>query len=251
MWLWNQPERDDDAANPARVWTAVPLPGEMWKPFRDRFGLEAVISMYGQTEVMPATIGDVHRDDKPGSAGTAHPGVELRVVDDNGAEVPSGTPGELLIRARRAHVMFEGYLGVPGHRAGSDWFNTGDLVSVDADGDLYFVDRRSDHIRSRGHNVSSAEVEEALSRHPAVAEVAAFAVPCPQAEDDVMVAVVARPGAALDPGDLVTFAAARLPKYAVPRHVEVLDALPRSTTGKVEKYLLRQRGVTTRTWHRD
>ena len=74
MWL--------DADNPARIWTAVPLPGELWKPFCDRFGLEAVVSMYGQTEVMPATMGDARRTDKPGSSGHAQPGVELCVVDE-------------------------------------------------------------------------------------------------------------------------------------------------------------------------
>ena len=249
MWLWNRPEQPDDAVNPARVWTAVPLPGEMWQPFSDRFGLEAVVSMYGQTEVMPATMGDVRRQDKPGSSGAAHSGIELRVVDEHDREVASGTPGELLVRSSRPGAMFTGYLGTPGCRADSEWFRTGDLVTVDPDGDLYFVDRNSDHIRWRGHNVSSAEVEAVLARHPSVGEVAAYAVPCPEGEDDVMIAVVPRDGAAVDPRELVIFAAGQLPGYAVPRYVEVLDDLPRTATGKVEKYLLRQRGVTPRSWH--
>jgi carnitine-CoA ligase len=251
MWLWNRPEEPDDAANPARVWTAVPLPGEMWKPFCDRFGLQAIVSMYGQTEVMPATMGDAQEQEKPGSSGPAHPGVELRVVDECDRTVSRGTPGELLVRPRRPHVMFEGYLGEPVARSDSDWFRTGDLVTIDSDGDVYFVDRKSDHIRWRGHNVSSAEVETVLGRHPSVAEVAAYAVPSPEGEDDVMVAVIPCDDAAFDARELITFAAGQLPKYAVPRYVEVVDALPRTATGKVEKYLLRQRGVTPSSWYKN
>jgi crotonobetaine/carnitine-CoA ligase len=253
LWLWNRPEQPDDADNPARVWTAVPLNGDLWKPFRDRFGLEAVVSMYGQTEVMPATMGDARRTDKPGSSGPAHPDLELCVVDESDHEVPNGSVGELLIRPRRSNVMFEGYLdAIAGSESpDSGWFRTGDLVSLDEDGELYFVERKSDHIRRRGHNVSSAEVESVLGKHPGVLEAAAYAVPSAEGEDDVMIAVVARPGALLDPGELAAFAADRLPSYAAPRYVEVLDELPRSDTGKIAKYLLRKRGVTTDTWRQD
>ena len=124
-------------------------------------------------------------------------------------------------------------------------------MSLDEDGELYFVERKSDHIRRRGHNVSSAEVESVLGKHPGVLEVAAYAVPSAEGEDDVMIAVVARPGALLDSGERAAFAAARLPSYAAPRYVEVLDELPRSDTGKIAKYLLRKRGVTTDTWRQD
>jgi crotonobetaine/carnitine-CoA ligase len=253
LWLWNRPEQPDDADNPARVWTAVPLPGDLWKPFCDRFGLEAVVSMYGQTEVMPATMGDARRSDKPGSSGPAHPDLELCVVDESDHEVPSGSVGELLIRPRRSNVMFEGYLdAIAGSESpDSGWFHTGDLVTLDEDGELYFVERKSDHIRRRGHNVSSAEVESVVALHTAVLEVAAYAVPSAEGEDDVMIAVVPRPGELVDPGELAAFAVARLPGYAAPRYVEVLDELPRSDTGKIAKYLLRKRGITPDTWSGD
>jgi crotonobetaine/carnitine-CoA ligase len=251
LWLWNRPERPDDADNPARVWTAVPLAGDLWKPFCDRFGLDAVVSMYGQTEVMPVTMGDARRQDKPGSSGPARSDLELCVVDDSDHEVPTGSVGELLIRPRRRNAMFEGYLdAIAGSESpDSGWFRTGDLVSLDEDGELYFVERKSDHIRRRGHNVSSAEVEFVVTQHHAVGEAAAYAVPAADGEDDVMIAVVPRPGERIDARELAAFAAARLPRYAAPRYVEVFDELPRSDTGKVAKYLLRNRGVTASTWH--
>jgi crotonobetaine/carnitine-CoA ligase len=251
LWLWNRPEQPDDADNPARVWTAVPLPGDLWKPFCDRFGLEAVVSMYGQTEVMPVTMGDARRKDKPGSSGPARPDLELCVVDESDHEVPSGSVGELLIRPRRRNAMFEGYLGAIAelHSPDSGWFRTGDLVALDEDGELYFVERKSDHIRRRGHNVSSAEVEFVVTQHPAVAEAAAYAVPAAEGEDDVMIAVVPRAGERIDPAELADFAADRLPRYAAPRYIEVLDDLPRSDTGKVAKYLLRNRGISATTWY--
>jgi len=206
--------------------------------------------MYGQTEVMPATMGDARRKDKPGSSGPAHPDLELCVVDESDHEVPSGSVGELLIRPRRRNVMFEGYLdAIAGSESpDSGWFHTGDLVTLDEDGELYFVERKSDHIRRRGHNVSSAEVESVVALHSSVVEVAAYAVPSAEGEDDVMIAVAPRPGELIDPGELAAFAAARLPGYAAPRYVEVLDDLPRSDTGKIAKYLLRKRGITPDTW---
>jgi crotonobetaine/carnitine-CoA ligase len=247
-WLWSQPRRSDDADNPARVWTAVPMPAELWRPFTDRFGLQAVVSMYGQTEVMPATMGDARRPAKPGSSGRAQPSLELRIVDDGGAPLPVGATGEIVIRPKRPHAMFEGYLGRPESAVGTDgWFHTGDLGRLDDDGDLFFVDRRADHIRRRGHNVSSAEIEAVVGAHPAVADVAAYAVAADDAEDEVMVTVVPRPGHDLAVADLLAFCRDRLPYYAVPRYVEWAAELPRTATGKVEKYRLRERGVTPTT----
>jgi crotonobetaine/carnitine-CoA ligase len=244
-WLWNQPPRPDDADNPVRVWTAVPMPADLWVPFTERFGLQAVVSMFGQTEVMPATMGDARRPAKPGSSGRPQPNVELRIVADDGTELPTGGTGEIVIRPRRPHGMFEGYLGLPDSAAFRDgWFHTGDLGRLDEDGDLFFVDRRADHIRRRGHNVSSAEIEAAVGAHPAVAEVAAYAVAAADAEDEVMITVVPRPGATVGIAELLAFCADRLPYYALPRFVVSAAELPRTATGKIEKYRLREQGIT-------
>jgi crotonobetaine/carnitine-CoA ligase len=201
--------------------------------------------MFGQTEVMPATMGDARRPAKPGSSGRPQPNVELRIVADDGTELPTGGTGEIVIRPRRPHGMFEGYLGLPDSAAFRDgWFHTGDLGRLDEDGDLFFVDRRADHIRRRGHNVSSAEIEAAVGAHPAVAEVAAYAVAAADAEDEVMITVVPRPGATVGIAELLAFCADRLPYYALPRFVVSAAELPRTATGKIEKYRLREQGIT-------
>jgi crotonobetaine/carnitine-CoA ligase len=244
-WLWNQPRQADDADNPARVWTAVPMPADLWLPFTERFGLQAVVSMYGQTEVMPATMGDARRPAKPGSSGRPQPHVDLRIIDDDGTVLPSGATGEIVIRAARPHGIFEGYLGLPAEAALRDgWFHTGDVGFLDDEGDLFFVDRKADHIRRRGHNISSAEIEATVGAHPAVADVAAYAVTAAEAEDEVMITVVRTAGADLTVTELVAFCADLLPRYALPRYVSWADELPRTATGKIERYRLRERGLT-------
>jgi crotonobetaine/carnitine-CoA ligase len=246
-WLWNHSRRPDDADTTARVWTAVPLPAELWLPFMERYGLQAVVSMYGQTEVMPATMGDARLPPKPGSSGRPRSSLDVRIVDDSGTPLPPGATGEIVIRPRRPHAMFEGYLGFTTPATGDGWFHTGDLGRLDDDGDLFFVDRQADHIRRRGHNVSSAEIEEALSAHPAIAEAAAYAVAADEAEDEVMITVVPRPGAEVTVDDLLAFCADRLPHYALPRYIDWASELPRTATGKIEKYRLRDAGVTPTT----
>jgi len=173
--------------------------------------------MYGQTEVMPATMGDARRPAKPGSSGRPQSGLQVRIVDDAGTPLPAGMTGEIVIRPRRPHAMFEGYLGSSPSATPDTWFHTGDLGRVDDDGDLFFADRKADHIRRRGHNVSSAEIEDGVSAHPAIADVAAYAVAAEEAEDEVMITVVLRPGAKVTVDDLLAFCAERLPHYALPR----------------------------------
>jgi len=247
MWLWEREQVPEETDNPARIWTAVPLANELVAPFRHRFGLDGVFSAYGQTEVMPATMGDALRPAKPGSSGRPQSSLDVRVVDDTGTPLPAGATGEIVIRPRRPHAMFEGYLGFPPPAADIGWFHTGDLGRLDDDGDLFFVDRKADHIRRRGHNVSSAEIEEAVSAHPAVADVAAYAVAADDAEDEVMITVVRRPGAQVTVDDLLAFCADRLPSYALPRYIDWAPDLPRTATGKIEKYRLREAGVTPTT----
>src|SRR5258708_19933038 len=129
---------------------------------------------------MAAPRGDARRPAKPGGSGRPQPNVELRIVADDGTVLPAGATGEIVIRTRRPHGLFEGYLGLPASAAFTDgWFHTGDLGRLDDDGDLFFVDRKADHIRRRGHNVSSAEIEAAVAAHPPAAAVPPFPAPPP------------------------------------------------------------------------
>ena len=131
------------------------------------------------------------------------------------------------------------------------WFHTGDLLRRDADGYYSFVGRTSDSIRRRGENISAFEVEEVVKLHPGVLDAAAYGVPSDFTEDDVMVAVVPRPGHGLDPADLAAFCAGRLARHMVPRYVDVVADLPRTPTEKIRKDVLRDRGVTATTWDGD
>jgi carnitine-CoA ligase len=257
LWLWNQAPRTDDAINPARVWAPIPLPYELREPFKRRFGIEHLWSTYGGTEFMSVTNTDVRRPWPAGGSGRARASVELAVLDDLGRPVPTGEIGELCVRPSSPHAIFAGYLELPEatlERFRDLWYHTGDLVRIDASGELFFVDRKDDYLRVHGENVASYEVETSLERHDAVAEVAAYGIRTGDAalvvEDEIMIAVVLREGAAVDPEELLAFAGSELPHFAVPRYVEFVSDLPRTATGRIRKHLLRDRGVTGDTFDR-
>lgn len=150
--------------------------------------------------------------------------------------------------------MSEGYYKQPAANAAQMknlYFHTGDFGRFDEAGYLHFVDRKKDAIRRRGENVSSFEVERSILTHPDVADAAVYAVPSEFAEDDVMVAVVAKADSELDVTDLMTHCVAKLPFFAVPRYVRLVEDLPRNAVGRVLKYRLRDEGVTADTWDRE
>jgi crotonobetaine/carnitine-CoA ligase len=130
------------------------------------------------------------------------------------------------------------------------WFHTGDRVVRETDGYFRFMDRIKDAIRRRGENISSFEVEQVLLSHPSVANAAAFPVRSQLAEDEVMAAIVLNPGQNLSAPDLIEFCKPRLPYFAVPRYLEFVQELPTTENGKVQKYKLRERGITPATWDR-
>jgi crotonobetaine/carnitine-CoA ligase len=131
------------------------------------------------------------------------------------------------------------------------WFHTGDRVTRDAGGHFRFIDRLKDVIRRRGENISSHEVEQILLSHPDTEAAAVFPVPSDLAEDEVMAALVLRRGQAFDPIALMRFCEARMPYFAIPRYLEVMSDLPRTENGKIQKFKLRERGVTPATWDRE
>jgi long-chain acyl-CoA synthetase len=204
---------------------------------------------YGLTETAPIlTIlaDEDHRagvaaDDASilGSAGRPLVGVELRIVDDDGVECPTGAPGEVLVRG--PGVML-GYHDRPQETAQAlrgGWFHTGDVGALDAHGRLTILDRKKDLIISGGENVYSVDVEAALARHPAIAEVAVIGVPDDRLGEAVAAIAVLRSGAALSAEELIAHCRASIGAFKVPRHVRFVDALPRTPVGKVQKAALR------------
>ena len=132
-----------------------------------------------------------------------------------------------------------------------DWLHSGDLFYEDEEGYLYFVDRKTDSMRRRGENISSWEVENVIEKHSAVAECAAFGVPSELGEDDVMVWVKAKEGLELNPEELIRFCAENMAYFMVPRYVDIVEDIPRTSTLRVQKAQMKKQGVTGVTWDRE
>jgi crotonobetaine/carnitine-CoA ligase len=257
MFLWRAPARPDDRDNPLRVAGMVPMPDQLIGPFCERFGMERILQGFGQSE----TFGVLHRGLrlgrtwKAGSLGVPCDDVDVKLVDDRDHEVPAGVPGEFCIKPKKPHTLFEGYFNDPeATRAAfvGEWFKTGDLGRRDEDGEFFFVDRKKDAVRFAGRNISTLEVEAAVRKHQAVADVAAFGVRSQEleSEQELKINVILRSGASLTPEELARFINDSAPYYFVPRYIEFVDSLPYTPTSKVQKFLLREQGVTKATWDR-
>lgn len=250
-FLLKAPPSADDRAHPLRRAFITPF-GEDGPAFAERFGVEAW-TIYNMTEIAsPLHAGPGIT--RKGIAGAPRPWFELRIVDADDLEVPDGETGELIIRAHRPWALMKGYYNNPGATAEAlrnGWFHTGDGFRRDADGTYFFVDRLKDVIRRRGENISSFALEAEVRIHPAVKECAAVAVPSAFTEDEVLVVVTPVEGATLDAAELISFLAASVPHYMVPRYVRQVEALPKTSSGKVQKHELRAEGVTPDTFDRD
>jgi crotonobetaine/carnitine-CoA ligase len=181
-------------------------------------------------------------------------GFAARVVDVHDNEVADGEAGELVLRADEPFAFATGYFGMAEKTVEAWrnlWFHTGDRVVRESDGYYRFIDRMKDAIRRRGENISSFEVEEVLVSHPQIENAAVFPVRSELAEEEVMAALVLRPGAQIGYAELLDFCQPRMPYFAVPRYLQFVDALPVTENGKVTKYKLRERGVTAGTWDRE
>ena len=247
--LLAQPERAAERAHRVRIGLGPGVPAAACDAFRSRTGV-TLLEGYGSTETN-FVIATAANSPRSGVMGWLRPGFEARVVDEHDVELPPGEAGELVLRADEPFAFATGYFGMPDKTLEAWrnlWFHTGDRVVRGADGAFRFFDRIKDAIRRRGENISSYEVEQVLLSHPDVGAVAVYPVRSELAEDEVMAALIPQPGRSLDPAELARFCAARLPRFAVPRYIDVVSDLPRTENGKVQKYKLRERGVTASTW---
>ncbi|MFF8605653.1 AMP-binding protein [Streptomyces sp. NPDC015346] len=250
LWLLHkQPPRPDDADIPARIAICSSTPGDVLLDFEKRFGVK-IVEAYGMTECLLITA--VPCDEtKPGTIGKPLPEMEVRVVDEDDAEVAAGETGELVFRPRDEYAMMQGYWIKPEETVEAWrnlWFHTGDLVRQDGEGWIEYIGRKKDSIRRRGENVSAWEVEQVVVAHPDVLEAAAIGVPSEVGEEDVAVLVVVAAGSDLDPRELLAFLEKDLPRFAVPRYVEVVDSLPKTPSERIEKRRVRERGITASAW---
>ncbi len=238
--MLEMPELSQAACSTLRIAVsgAAPCPWELAEAWRLRTGVR-IVRGYGMTELFRpiSYLADDPTDFKD-AIGRPVPGVEVRVVDEDGRPLGSGEPGELWIRTPAA---MDGYL-----RAEEDtravlrdgWFHTGDLGTVSSEGFVSVVGRKKDLILRGGYSVAPGEVEAALMAHPSVAEAAVIGTPDAVLGEEIAAFVILRPGARVDAPELVEFCRGRLAAFKYPRRVSIVTDLPRSATGKVLKWRL-------------
>ena len=242
-WL-NTPgvERFDLSKVRLAVSGAAPLPGMVLEDFRRKLGI-TIWEGYGLTETAPGvTSNAMGAEAKPGSIGKPLPGVEVRIVDHSGDDVEDGDPGEIIVRGPN---VFRGYWRQDAATAEvivDGWFHTGDVGYADEDGYIFLVDRVKDLIIVSGFNVYPREVEEAIFRHPKVADTAVVGIPHPYTGEAVKAFVVLKPGETTTEEEILEFCKRSLARFKCPQVVEFVSELPHLPTGKVLRRLLRDGG---------
>ncbi|MBA3027957.1 MAG: ATP-dependent acyl-CoA ligase [Desulfobacteraceae bacterium] len=250
--LYKAPPTNQDGKNHhVRFARGAGAPADLIPDFERRFNLE-IVESYGTTE--GGSINNRPGDRKIGSMGRPPYYNEAKVVDDDDNDLPAGNVGEMIIRPTDPTEIWVEYYKEPDatdEKMKDGWFRSGDLAMVDEDGFFFFKGRKKDAIRRRGENVSAQEVEMVIDRHPAVMESSVFGVPSELSEEDIMAAVVLKPGQALSPEQLIEYCQKNMARFMVPRYVEFLEELPKTPTFRTEKYKLVKRGVTATTWDRE
>jgi len=248
--LYKQEESENDSDNPVRFARGAGAPPEIVRDFERRFNL-TLIESYGATEggsIMNKPGGKI------GALGTAPYYNEAKVVDDHDQKLPPYRIGELIIRPKDPNEKWVEYYKEPeatAEKMKGGWLRTGDLVYRDEEGWFFFKGRKKDAIRRRGENISAQEVETVIGSHPAVLECAAFGVPSELSEEEVMVCVVLRPGFTLTPLELIRYCEKQMARFMIPRYLEFMPSLPKTPTLRIEKYKLKERGITPSTWDRE
>ncbi len=252
MMLYKADPSPQDADNDVRIAFGAPCPVEIWEKFEERFGI-SLVEVYGMTEA-PIACENRLDDRRIGAAGKESMSYQVRIFDDQDEEVPAGVAGEIVVRPKYADIMFSGYYKRPDATVEAWrnlWFHTGDRGRMDEDGFVYFIDRMKDNIRRRGENISSWEIESVVNTHAEIEEAAAYGVASELSEQEVMVCAVRVPGSDITPEVLLDFCQGNMSHFAVPRYVRWVDALPKNHAQRVQKFTLRDEGVTADTWDRE
>lgn len=277
-WLMNEPEDQDDYRNTINKAHLQPLPTN-YREIAERFGFDIVGAAFGQTESGIPISGTIHAvqgeratpselqrgtsaaevverlramnspvvEDVPGDGYLGKPRNELfevTVLDTHDEQLPPGEAGHLAVRSKFPGTLFQEYYEKPEKTVEDTrnlWFHTGDAAYYDADGNFYYVDRVGDFIRRRGENISSQQVEDILNTHPSIDNVAVFAVPSDEGDEDEVAAAIELVGEAqLEENQLRAFAGERMADFMVPRFVWFVDELPTTQTNKIQKSKLRE-----------
>ena len=253
-FVWQQEPKATDSDNELRCVFAAPTASSILEEYKIRFGIEAFVEVFGLTETCMPILTPYGEERPPGAAGLLNEDwFDIRLVDpETDEEVPIGSVGELLVRPKFPWTACQGYFNMPDKTSEAFrnlWFHTGDGLKRDTDGWYYFVDRLKDALRRRGENISSFEIEQALVTHDLIEEVAAIGVPADQeaGEDEVMVFVVPSSQGSISAEMIWDYSEMQLPDFAIPRYIQIIDALPKTPSEKVRKVELRDIGVTPET----
>jgi crotonobetaine/carnitine-CoA ligase len=233
------------------------MPDELLLPFMERFGMEGINQGYGQSELMLllSKMDTPKHRWKPNALGRLSIDAELKLLNDQGEEVATGEVGEFSVKPNAPFIIFNGYFNNPEATANAysgEWFDTGDLGMRDADGDYFFVDRKKDYIRLKGRNISSLQVESIAMRHPSIKAAAVYGVPSDhlKSEDEIKLDVILNPGETMSAEQVAEFINDNAPYFCVPRYIDFVDELPYTPTNKVQKYKLREGGLSKTAWDR-
>ncbi|MBI4637954.1 MAG: AMP-binding protein [Candidatus Rokubacteria bacterium] len=240
--LLAQPRTEDEGRTRLRaVSYAQNITPQQFEEWHARFKVP-LLQIWGMTETMSLPLMqplDLPR--KPLSMGMPVLGYEVKIVDEDGRQVPPGTVGELLVAGVPGVTLMKGYFKNPkatDETIRDGWLRSGDQASMDEEGYFYFVDRKKDMIKRAGENVAASEVEETLKQHPAVFDAAVLGVADPVRDQAIKAYVILREGAAASGSDLIEWCRARLSPFKVPELIEFRDTFPRTSVGKIQKHLL-------------
>lgn len=220
--------------------------------FEARFGTR-IVEAHGMTEV-GITVYSPWPERREGASGRAAPDWEVAIVDDQDRPVPVGESGEMIVRPRRPSIMLKGYLNKPDQTLEAMrnlWFHTGDFMRADSDGYIYFSGRKKERIRRRGENISAYEIESCADQHPDIVESAAVPYPAADGEDEVRLVAVSVPGSALTASELGNWLDTRLARFMRPRFIEFVEQLPKTGSGKLEKYRIAESPLAVDCWDRE
>ncbi len=261
-FLLKQPEKPDDRDNPVWRVNSAACPKELIEIFENRFDVK-VYEAYGAVDGGGFMLFSYGRENIPvGTMGMPPDGVTAEIMDDDGNLLGPDEPGELVFQVKEDEAEQRKVAYYKDEQAsksriqkgpdGRLWFHTGDLATKDKDGWLYFVDRKKDAIRRRGENIAAWSIERVVNQHQKVLESAAYGVKSEEyGEDEVMVAVMLKPGERLAPEELLDFCRDKMADFMIPRFIDFVEKLPKSEVHRIMKRFLKDQGVTETTYDRE
>jgi len=250
--LLKQDQHENDGDNPVRLMVGAAAPQDEWHEFQKRFNTK-ILEVYGMTECYCCLVSP-YDDPRAGACGQTITGWDVRIVDDDDNECAPNSLGEFVARSNKMFVGTTGYYNKPEATIElfkNGWIHTGDLGRMDEDGHFFFVDRKKQAIRRRGENISSFEVESIISAHEDVLESCVVGVPADVGEEDVKAVVVLKEGKTTTEEELIRWCEPRMAYFAIPRYIAIRDSMPKTPSERVEKFKLKNEGITADCWDRE